>query len=631
MTDLEQKLKADLNNEQFNAAMHMKDPAVVISGAGSGKTHTLISRIEHLIDEGVNPERVVMLTFTNAAADEMKYRASQINDQCQKIIATTYHKYCSMILRKYGSPLGIGPGFETLTPAKYKTLIEYVKSSNPLYDTLEGFPSNTKLDTIFSVMINCGISLKYLITETSYEGYENEIMQLFNEVKAYGLANQQLNFDDLLVYMNKLLNIPYVCKAVAESFDYLMVDEFQDTNSLQLKILNKLGEYNKNLMIVGDISQSIYKFRGAQAVNISNFIDTFNPALYTLNLNYRSTQEILDLANSVMNTNKISWTYVDMVSNNKHGNKPKLIYHTDAFDQANSLIDIITEYQLAGVPLHEIAIIERKSMNSFKLENELTKMKIPFEKRGGMKFTDYACVDDIISFLTIVVNKANKFEWFNVLKLIPGIGNKTATVIAENIDNIEQFSKKKYYLDLMDLMHYVEDWQKLSDLDALFNDIVPYYFELRRYKIENSKSMTQSAKFDALDKVDRDEKIIRTLQDMAANYTSVKEFLEDIALDTLKSKEMEPGERLVITTIHSAKGLEWQVVIIIDCLDLNSSVGTKDTDREEELRCWYVAMTRAKDELIFSVPKTLISSGYLEKTNINPVMWNSLSYLDIFA
>lgn len=624
MTDLEIKLQKDLNEQQYNAAIHMKDPAVIVAGAGSGKTHTLISRIEHLVDEGADPNRIVMLTFTNSAADEMKYRASQVNEECKKVLATTYHKYCSLILRKYGSVLGIEPSFETLTPAKYKTLIEYVKSSNDKYEQLKGFPSAARLDTLFSVLVNCGTPLRDLITGLPFECYYDEIKDLFNEVKAYGLQNQQLNFDDLLVYMNKLLNIPDVCEKIANTFDYLMVDEFQDTNTLQLDILTKLGQYNKNIVVVGDISQSIYKFRGAKATNITSFVKFFNPTIYTLTLNYRSTQEILDAANDIMNKNVSTWNYVDMVADNKNGAKPTIVYHNDTYSQADWLIDTISEFQLQGIELKDIAIIERKSMSSFKLENELTKFKIPFEKRGGMKFTDYQCIDDVISFMFIVINKSNKFEWFNVLKLIPGIGNKAATDISESIDDLEKFSKKKYYLELMDLMNMLEEWKNHSNLSELFDNIVPYYFDIREYKIDQSKNMSSSAKYDAKDKIKRDKKVIEVLRDMASDYDSVREFLEDIALDTIKSKEPEPGDRLVITTIHSAKGLEWKVVILLDCIEYDMT-----EDFEEELRCWYVAMTRAKDELILSVPRNIVQAGQSIRVDVNQVVQTSKKYFNI--
>lgn len=626
MTDLELKLKDELNDEQFDAAMHMTDPAVVIAGAGSGKTHTLISRIMHLVDSGVDPKRIVMLTFTNAAADEMKYRASQVNDECEKVLATTYHKYCARIIRQYGHLIGIAPDFETLTPKKYQTLIEYVKSSIGDYDSLKNFPSAAKLDGIYSTMINTDWTLEELICETKFAGYEAEIRKLFNEIKAYGLEHGQLNFDDLLVYMNKLLNVPEICESIANTFDYLMVDEFQDTNSLQLSILTKLGAYNKNIVIVGDVSQSIYKFRGAKATNIRSFVNHFSPKVYTLKINYRSSQEILDAANDIMNNNVSSWDYVEMVADNKHGDKPFIKNHVDTNSQVEWIINYITRYSLKNdVDLKDIAIIERKSMSSFKLENELTKAKIPFEKRGGLKFTDYHCIDEMISFLSVIVKSTNKFEWFNVLKLIPGIGNKNAATISDAFNDPDfpaKFSKRKYYSALMDLLNKIEAWRKFSNISDVFSMVVPFYFNLRETNIELSKNMTSSAKFDALEKVKHDRKVVDILIDMASEYDSILEFLEDIALDTVKTDN--PNEdRLIITTIHSAKGLEWKLVILLDCLDCHEV-----DDFEEELRCWYVAMTRAKDNLVLSVPKMAMINGQMTRIRVNPIVVNSLEYFD---
>ena len=498
MTDLELKLKNELNPEQFDAAMHMEDPALIIAGAGSGKTHTLISRIMHLVDSGVDSTRIVMLTFTNSAADEMKDRASKVNEKCKHVIATTYHKYCSLILRKFGSKIGLSPNFETLTPMKYKTLIEYVKSSSDKYDSLPNFPSSSKLDTIFSQSVNMEIPISDLIKKTCFEQYNSEIYDLYGEIKDYGIENLQLNFDDLLVYMNMLLDDDDICEHVANTFDYLMVDEFQDTNGLQMKILKKLGKYNQNIVVVGDISQSIYKFRGAKVTNIDDFSNIFNPKVYTLAINYRSTQQILDATNNIMN-NHASWNFVDMVSDNKIGDVPQIKYHNNSQEQADWIIETIMNNDL---PLSEMAIIERKSMSSFKLENELLKAKIPFEKRGGLKLTDYVCVDDILSFFSILV-KNDKFSWFNVLKLIPGIGTKTATNIADHCTEekfLDTYNKKKYSAHLVELMNNLNNFSNYTkDLDTLFDKVVDYYIDLRTFKISNSK-MSSSAKFDAREK-----------------------------------------------------------------------------------------------------------------------------------
>lgn len=591
-----------MNIEQQKVAEHIYGPAAVLAGAGSGKTTTLINRITELI-KVTKPDRIVMLTFTNAAADEMKYKASKVNEDCKNVIACTYHKYCGKMLRKYGKAIGIDPSFEILVAKKYQTLIEYVKSSNEYYENLKDFPSASKLDTIFSTVTNNeDITIERMIWGTKYKNYAQDIKNLYNEVKQYGLENHKLNFDDMLVYMNELLNNDAICKKIAESYDFMMVDEFQDTNALQLSILLKLSKYNRNIVVVGDISQSIYKFRGAKVENIENFIDAFSDcAKYTLSVNYRSTGQILDAVNDIMNKNVRSWEYTYMIET-KEGNKPVLINHYDDSRQIDWILAKIKQSVGSGHSLRDIAIIERKSMSSFKLENTLLKEKIPFKKRGGRKFTDYVCVDDMLSFLSILL-KNDKFNWFNILQLIPGIGSKTATEIANHCKEknfLEKYKKRKFNDRLLELQSNLQKFD-VTDLNSLFDEVSKYYFSLREYKIVNSK-LSSSAKFDAMENIARDKEIVAILKDMAHSYNNLKSFLEDIALDTLKT-ENDDQDQLLITTIHGAKGLEWPIVIIIDAVE------TEMTDDEEELRCLYVAMTRAETDLTISIPRYSILNG----------------------
>lgn len=606
------------NDEQLKVVNHISGPAAVLSGAGSGKTTTLIGRIEQLA-KFTDPRRIVMLTFTNAAAEEMKIRASKVNRDCKDVVACTYHKYCGTMLRKYGRIIGIEPSFEILTGAKYTTFIEYIKSSNEYYESLKNFPSASKLADIFSAITNTDLTIGQLIYNTKYSEYETDIQNLYTEIKQAGLEQQKLNFDDMLVYMNKLLDNKDICEKIANSFDFLMVDEFQDTNDLQLRMLLKLSKYNQNIVVVGDISQSIYKFRGAKVQNIRKFIDSFQDCnVYALTLNYRSTQEILDAANSIMNNNVRSWQYVDMIANNKHGDLPIIKHHHNDYDQVEWIINKINYYLTQGYDLSQIAIIERKSMSSFKLENELAKQGIPFIKRGGRQFTEYAVVDDVISFLSVVVKKkVDKFSWFNILKLLPGIGGKTATDIANHCnekDFVDIYQKRKFYNDLVELLSKIEEYKSHKDnLNELISMISEYYFALRTAKAENAK--TSSARFDALDKIKKDQDIINILKDMSSHYKDATTFLDDIALDSLNQNE--DGDFLVITTIHSAKGLEWPVTILIDCIEDDKT----HTDEEEELRCLYVAMTRAEYEMIISIPDTGILNGL-------PVFNDMIHFLD---
>lgn len=609
-----------MNVEQMRVVEHLYGPAAVLAGAGTGKTATLIDRIKEL-SKLTDPSRIVMLTFTNAAADEMKFRASKVNEKCKDVIACTYHKYCGRILRKYGKAIGIDPSFEILVNKKYQTLIEYVKSSNEYYDSLKDFPSASKLDSIFSILINNeDIDISNLVYGTKYAAYATDIMNLYSDVKKYGLENHKLNFDDMLVYMNDLLNNDEICKKIAESYDFLMVDEFQDTNALQLNILLKLSKYNNNIVVVGDISQSIYKFRGARVENIQKFIDSFSYCeVYKLSLNYRSSSRILDATNSIMENNVSSWDYTYMVSNKEDpGSYPELIVHTDDNRQIEWIIKKINDSLDSGYTLRDIAILERTSMSSFKLENSLLKLKIPFEKRGGRKFTDYACIDDMISFLSIMI-KNDKFNWFNVLKLIPGIGNKTAVNIAEHCKEsnfLDKYNKRKYNEDLILLQNNINMFSKY-DFDQLFDEVAKYYFKLREEKIEKSK-MSSSAKFDAKERIDKDKEIIAILKDMTSGYKDLKSFLEDIALDSVNTNT--EGDRLLITTIHGAKGLEWPIVIIIDCIDKEMS------DYEEELRCLYVAMTRAETELILSIPRYALVNGNVVYNEVSRFINGSEEY-----
>lgn len=594
-----------LNNEQLDVVNHVYGPAVVLAGAGSGKTHTLISRVEKL-SHITEPHKIVALTFTNAAAESMKMRAANVNNACKDIIACTYHKYCGMMLRKYGRAIGINPSFSILSKQQYNTFIDFIKSSNEYYETLKDFPSASKLSDIFSIITNTDATIASLIYNKKYQNYEAEIQNLYNEVKQAGLEQQKLCFDDLLVYMNKLLEQKDICEKIATSFEFLMVDEFQDTNDLQLRMLLQLSEYNSNILVVGDLSQSIYKFRGARVQNIQNFIDSFKSCdTYTLTTNYRSTQEILDATNNMMNTHVRSWKYLNMIADNKHGDKPVIKHHANDYDQAEWIINKIKHELLQGYDLNQIAIIERKSMSSFKLENELIRADIPFIKMGGFKFNEYTVVNDLLSFLSVVVKKTDKFSWFTVLKFIPKIGVKTATSIAEHCnesDFLLKYTKKSYGKDLAELSDKIKEFAtKTEDIRNLITDIANYYFALREAKA--NKLTSSSARFDALDKIDKDKLITEVFKDMSNHYDNVISFIDDIVLESINNKDED--DQLVLTTIHSAKGLEWPIVIILDAIESDNL----SSDDEEELRCMYVAMTRAEKELVISIPDISIVNG----------------------
>lgn len=638
MTELESKLKEDLNDQQFEAAMHMQGPLVIMAGAGSGKTHTLMSRVAHLVDSGVNPKRILMLTFTNAAADEMKNRSVNLLDsRCADIIACTYHKFCNIMLRRYGRVINLD-NYSIISASENKNLINYVKSSNEIYD-LTGFPPAKTLMNIFSKKINCDKTIKEILLEddfNKYIKYVDEIDQLFDDVKEYSYNNRKLNYDDLLVYMNQLLDNENICHRIADSFDYIMIDEFQDTNNLQEEIIIKLSKFNDNVAVVGDISQSIYAFRGANVRNLQNFHSKFsNCKVVVLYKNYRSTQEILDLANKVMNTNVNSWSYFDMESNNKYGSKPLLTKAYDDFNEKDKVIELIQEYHNQGINYSDIAILERGSMSSFGIEAELNKLNIPFEKRGGMKFMDYECIGDMLAYFAVITDPYNLLCWFRLLQLHPGIGNSNAKKIADlciNKDFLlsDTYKKRKYYPELEMLNARYNQFKKEKDLHLLFKQIEDFYFDLRKRTVQDSK-MSTDAKAEAMEYIDRDKTIVEQLKIIASKYNDIVSFVDDLLLDSLTQDKKEE-DSLIISTVHSAKGLEWKVVIILDCVEGSFPTYIDEFDfgtekDEEELRCFYVALTRAKDKLHIFAPQFKMQKGIFERTRLTHYLWKSLDYI----
>ena len=638
MSELREKLKSTLNKEQYEAATLIDGPAVIMAGAGSGKTHTLMSRVACLVDSGIKAEQILMLTFTNAAADEMKSRACKLLDtRCANIIACTYHKFCNMMLRRFGQKIHI-KDYSILSQSETKNMIDYVKSSNAIFDNLKGFPSAGNVADMMSIVVNKQTSLKQVLTKIEkyekYRDYEDEIEMLINEVHAYGFKNQKFTYDDLLVYMNELLQDDSVCRAIAEKYKYIMVDEFQDTNNLQESIILKLSQYNKNIVVVGDISQSIYGFRGANVRNLQNFNTKLeNCKLIVLNKNYRSTQEILDAANDVMRHNVKSWTYYDMVSNDKHGDKPCIVNCRDAHAETDYIMNMIDMYHNNGVPYSEMAILERGSMSSFDLENRLTQSGIRFNKMGGMKFMDYDCVGDMIAYFSVLVNPYDLLSWFRVLQLHPHVGKTFAKRIADKCSSRDfltnnEFIKRKFYLELVLLSDKYDYFRKHDDFITLFDDVATFYFDLRQRNVDESR-ISDENKEDAQADIERDKHVISILRQMASKYDDVVNFVDDIVLDSLSNETEEDEDVLTISTIHSAKGLEWSIVFIMDCVEgvfpakITPDKYGKDED-EEELRCFYVALTRAKDKLFVMTPNYRLSYDGVEPTSMSHYLIRNL-------
>ena len=615
---LEETLKKDLNSAQFTAATHMDGPAVIMAGAGSGKTHTLISRVSYLISKGVAPESILMLTFTNAAADEMKARASKLLDErCANITACTYHSFCNEILRQHGRAINLGD-YEIVTASEMASLIAYVKGLNAQFDHLKGFPSNSTVADIISKAINMQLPYEKII-ERNYQKYRDyipKILLLIHDVKAYCEREHKLTFDDLLVQMNLLLESPRMAQYIGNRYKYIMVDEFQDTNSLQEAIILKIAVYNQNIMVVGDISQSIYAFRGADVTNLQNFHTKLDDcALIVLDTNYRSTQQILDLANAVMNDCVQSWKYYDMVADNRVGNMPYLWCVEDNMSaEASAVYDkIMKHHNQDGVPYSDMAVLYRGSKGVFvsKLENMLVQHGIPYDKRGGVKFGDSRAVLDMMAYFKILCFPHNAIQWARVLALHPGVGGKYSSELAsynqqDDFLRDNRFVNHKWYREALLLRDKYNLWRSMvgGDFMRLFDDITAFYLDVRSRAIEDSR-MDESNKEDARVELDSDKETVAILRQIASEYHDISVFLDDISLESVRPTE-DTDDALVLSTVHSAKGLEWKIVFIVDCVEGLFPRVSADRwytpEDEEELRCFYVAMTRAKDILYLMKP-----------------------------
>lgn len=614
--DLETKLRQTLNPSQFETATHINGPAVVMAGAGSGKTQTLISRVSYLVDLGVLPERILMLTFTNAAADEMKKRASGLLDErCGKVVACTYHSFCNMMLRQYGKRIGL-KDYSVLSYTETKNMIDYVKSSDPMFDNLKGFPSVGIIADLISMSINIQVPIKEIVTKndkySKYRDYWEEITILADKVAKHSMDVQKFTYDDLLLNMKRLLAYDDICKNIATRFQYIMVDEFQDTNNLQEDIIIALSLFNNNIVVVGDISQSIYAFRGANVKNIQAFHTKFSDCkTIVLSYNYRSTQEILDFANEVMQKHAKSWRYYDMLANDKHGVIPKLYIPRDMHKETSHIMDMIMEYHNKGVAYRDIAVLVRNSMFSFELESALQNENIKFDKLGGMKLIDYDCVGDMLAYFNAICNRHDLLSWYRILRIHPNIGTTFAKRIADNCSNADflvenPYKGRKFYQELQLLdRHYIE-FRGISDFMRLFDAVADFYFDVRTRACEESR-MNEDSKEAERDAIATSKSVIGILRNIASKYDNIVQFIDDIVLDGVREEKDENEDRLMISTVHSAKGLEWKVVIVMDCVEdmfprVPKELWHTEID-EEELRCFYVAITRAKDELLLYAPK----------------------------
>jgi DNA helicase II / ATP-dependent DNA helicase PcrA len=604
------RYEEQLNLSQLQAVTTTEGPLLVIAGAGSGKTRTLTYRVARLMENGVSPASILLLTFTRKAAHQMLLRATQLLDRrCEKVAGGTFHSFGNIILRKYASALGFNPGFAILDRVDAEALISILRKETGSLAKQRSFPRKHTLANIYSRAVNKMISIEEVVCD-DYPHLTPDleaIIGINQEYRKYKRENHFFDFDDLLVYLQQLLKMePDIRNRISSSFNYIMVDEYQDTNKIQADILYHLTGANKNIMVVGDDSQSIYAFRGANFRNIMQFPQMFpGTRIISLEENYRSVQPILDLTNIIIEqaTEKYSKKLFTRIGG---GSTPLLVDAADENDQSLFVVSKIQQLCRQGVALDQIAVLFRAGYHSFDLEIELNREQIPFVKVGGFKFVESAHIKDVLAHLRVIHNPHDRISWYRILLLIEKIGPATAQKIYESIRR-----EASGYTGLLTIKSTSGAAAGLKRLKRLFSTVDTHQMPLAKLgeAVIEYYLPILTGKYDDHPKRSKD---LEQLLAIMERYRDLSLFLTDMALEPPNtsigetfSTDTRADNRLTLSTIHSAKGLEWHTVFILWALDgrfPSAHALYKEEDLEEELRLMYVAATRARENLIFTYP-----------------------------
>jgi DNA helicase-2/ATP-dependent DNA helicase PcrA len=431
------RYKDELNPAQYEAVMTLDGPVLVIAGAGTGKTRTITYRVARLVEIGVNPESILLLTFTRKAAQEMLSRASLLLDaRCDRVSGGTFHSFANLTLRKYAQLLKYDNSFTILDQGDAEDVINLLRTQEGYDRAKVRFPRKQTLYEIYSKSINTETPIEEIVLNEFPHYYEQveDIVKLFRIYNTYKAKHNLMDYDDLLLNLKRLLEeFDDVRKKLSNQYKYIMIDEYQDTNKLQADIVRLLGMEHRNVMAVGDDSQSIYAFRGANFRNIMDFPKDFpGTKIIKLEENYRSTQPILNLANEIIDRAREKYTKV-LYTRKPGGELPVIVIAPSENHQSKFVVQKILELREEGIPLNQIAVLFRASYLSFDLEIELAKANIPFVKFGGFKFIETAHIKDIVAHLRVILNPNDVISWHRILLLLDGVGPRTAQKIIEDI------------------------------------------------------------------------------------------------------------------------------------------------------------------------------------------------------
>ena len=605
--------KKELNEQQLEVVTAGPGPLLVIAGAGSGKTRTLTYRVARLLETGVPPSQILLLTFTNKAAREMLHRVGLLipGDE-RRITGGTFHHVGNLVLRRNAALVGYQPNFTILDREDARELMDDLASTQRRDDGLK-FPKGDVLLDIASYARNTGLPIEKLIT-TKYPAFHEIKDLILQTCRRYDTRKRELNlmdFDDLLILWHELLTKhPEVREAQNKLWRHVLVDEYQDTNRLQSEIVELITGADGNLMVVGDDSQSIYSFRGANFSNIIDFPKRHPKAkVYKLEVNYRSVPEILNLSNQSIAHNERQFKKA-LRAVRPEGGRPEAVCVGDAQEQARFVAQRLLELRDEGYDLRDCAVLYRAHYHSMELQMELTRLQVPFQIRSGLRFFEQAHLKDVASYLKIAVNPKDELAWKRVLKLVPRVGKATAEKIwalieKDRINDVKAMVPKGA----------LKGWEDLWILVGRLSQRTKAPAEMIRLVLDEGYEtylQTSFANFTA-----RIEDL-RRFGDFALRYDSVEALLSELALTSGVAgqdamEQPEDQDALILSSIHQAKGLEWRAVFVLWLVEgkfPDARAIKEEGGEEEERRLFYVSCTRAKDRLYLVYP-TIADERYL--------------------
>jgi DNA helicase-2/ATP-dependent DNA helicase PcrA len=618
---------AELNEQQFAAVTAPPGPQLIIAGAGSGKTRTLTYRVAYLLENGIDPRNILLLTFTNKAARQMLDRvANLLPIDASGIWGGTFHSVGNRILRRHGSAIDYNSGFTIMDREDQKDLINTVVASAGIDPKETRFPKGDVLAEIFSFVINTETSMEELLAEKFpyFLPLLDKMKDVQERYEKKKKATNSMDFDDLLQKtLTMLQRHENVAQFYRRQFQFILVDEYQDTNKIQADLIDLLASEHRNVMVVGDDAQSIYSWRGANFQNILEFPKRYPDAqVFKIEMNYRSVPEILEVANAAIATNVDQFKKNLQPTRESSALKPGIVALNDGNEQAQFVAQRILELRDEDVDLNEVAVLYRAHYHALELQLELSRRGIPYQITSGIRFFEQAHIKDVISFLRIVANPRDEVAFKRMVKLLPGIGNRGAdnlwsawekslnesgevTSWSERLLPMSVSAKsKKHWAQLAHTLDEIAPGGQpnppsemiTSVVEALYDDYAKVSFtnyELRK------EDLAQLAAF-------------------SRQFKDLNDFLSQLALISNVDAEAAPNqaadrEAVNLSTVHQAKGLEFHTVFVIwltDGMFPSSRSMDERRDLEEERRLFYVAVTRAKDELYLTYPHMRLTGGY---------------------